>query len=63
MALRADRTRDHRDTVSIAAEARDLFEKWAAEEEAGYKGELPWDEFKWEINVGRPPHSKPFQES
>lgn len=63
MAQQADKTKDYRDTVSIAVEAHELFEKWATEEEAGYKGEVSWDEFKRELDAGRPPHSKPFQES
>ncbi len=58
MALQADETKDERDTASIAAQARELFGKWEAEEEAGYKGEVPWEEFKRELNAGRPPHAK-----
>jgi hypothetical protein len=42
MALQADKTRDRRNAASIAAEARELFGEWAAEEEAGYRGEVPW---------------------
>jgi L-amino acid N-acyltransferase YncA len=61
--LQADRTRDQRDVASIAAQARELFEEWAAEEEAGYKGEVSWEEFKRELNAGRPSHSEPFRES
>lgn len=63
MAFQADRTKDQRDTASIAAEARKLFEEWTAEEKAGYRGEVTWEEFKREINAGRPPHSRPFRES
>lgn len=48
MALQADETKDNRNPASIAAEARELFEEWAAEEEAGYRGEIPWEEFKRE---------------
>lgn len=62
MALQADKTRDRRDAASIAAEARELFEEWAAEEENGYGGEISWEEFKPEINAGRPPHGRPFRE-
>ena len=62
MALQADKTKDRRDAASIAAEARELFEEWEAEEEAGYKGEIPWEEFKREINAGRPLHGGPFPE-
>lgn len=63
MALQADKARDRRDAASIAAQARELFEEWITEEEAGYKGEIPWEEFKREINAGRPPHGRPFRES
>lgn len=63
MALRADEAKDQRDAASIVAQARGLFEEWAAEEEAGYRGEVSWEEFKQELNSGRPPHSKPFPES
>lgn len=63
MALQADKTRDQRSTTSIAVEARELFGEWAAEEEAGYRGEIPWEEFKRDLNAGRPPHSRPFHES
>ncbi len=63
MALQADETKDKRDAVSIAAQARELFGEWADGEEAGYKGEVSWEEFKRELNVGRPPHGKPFRES
>ena len=63
MALQADKTKDRREAASIAAEARELFEEWAAEEEAGYKGEISWEEFKKEIDAGRPPHSTPFRDS
>jgi hypothetical protein len=63
VALRTDKAKDRRDTASIAAEAQKLFGEWAAEEEAGYRGEVSWEEFKREINVGRPPHSSPFRES
>lgn len=38
MALQADKTKDQRDAAYIAAQARALFEEWAAEEKAGYKG-------------------------
>lgn len=63
VALRTDKTKDRRDTASIATEAHKLFGEWAAEEEAGYRGEVSWEEFKREINVGRPPHSSPFRQS
>ena len=62
MALQADKTRDLRNAASIAAEARELFEEWATEEESGYRGEVSWEEFKREINTERPPHGRPFRE-
>ena len=62
MALQADKTKDRRDAASIASEARELFEEWESEEKAGYRGEIPWEEFKREINAGRPPHGRPFPE-
>ncbi len=62
MALRANETKDQRDATSIAAQARELFGEWNAEEEAGYKGEIPWEQFKQDLNAGRPPHSRPFRE-
>ena len=40
--------------------ARELFERWAEEEAAGYRGEVPWEEFKRDLNEGRPAHGKPF---
>lgn len=63
MALKADKVKDQRDASSIAAQARELFAEWADEEEAGYTGEVSWEEFKRELDAGRPPHNKPFQES
>jgi predicted nucleic acid-binding protein len=63
VAQRTDKTKDRRDSASIAAEAHELFGEWAAEEEAGYRGEVSWEEFKREINAGRPPHSRTFRES
>lgn len=63
MALQADKTKDQRNATSIAADARELFREWGDEEKAGYKGEIPWEEYKREINAGRPSHNKPFCES
>ncbi len=63
MALKADKMKDWRDTASIAAQACELFGEWAAEEEAGYRGEVSWEEFKRDLNTERSPHNKPFQES
>lgn len=51
-----------RDTSVIAREARELFARWAAEEEAGYAGEVSWEVFKEALNEERPAHSKPFPE-
>ncbi len=63
MALQADKTKDQRNAASIAAEASELFGAWAAEEEAGYRGEVTWDEFKRDLDAERPPHSRLFGES
>ncbi len=61
--LQADKTKNQRSTTSIAAEARELFGEWVAEEEAGYRGEVTWDEFMRDLDVERPPHGKLFHES
>lgn len=64
MALHPDKTRKkQRNTTSIASDARELFREWRNEEEAGYTGEIPWEEFKRELNAARPSHNKPFLES
>lgn len=63
VALHTDKTKDRRDAASIAAEAHELFEGWAAEEEAGYRGEVSWEEFKRDLNGERPSHSKPFPDA
>lgn len=63
MALQANKTKDRRDAASIAAEARELFAEWTAEERAGYRGEVPWEEFKRDLNEGRPSHGRPFRAS
>lgn len=63
MALQADKTKDQRDAASIAREARELFGEWAAEEQADYRDEVSLEEFKREIDSGRPPHNRPFRES
>lgn len=63
MALKADKMKDRRDPASIAAQARELFGEWAAEEEYGYRGEVSWEAFKRDLDTGRPPHNRPFQES
>lgn len=40
---------EQRDAASIAADARELFGKWEAEEEAGYKGDVAWEQFKRDL--------------
>ncbi len=62
MALQADKTRDRRNAASIAAQAQELFSEWEAEEEAGYTGEVSWEDFKRDLDDGRPPHGKLFRE-
>lgn len=52
-----------RDTAVIAEEASLLFARWAAEEQAGYEGDISWEAFKKALNEERPAHSKPFPES
>lgn len=63
LTLQADKTKDGRSATSIAAEARELFGEWEAEEEAGYRGEITWDEFRRDLDAERPPHGKLFRES
>ena len=43
MALQTEKTKDRRDPASMVAEARELFEERAAEEEAGYGGGVLWE--------------------
>lgn len=62
MALKTDKTEDRRDVAAIAAEARELFEKWEAEEEAGYTGDVSWEELKRDLDAERPPRGKLFRE-
>ncbi len=52
-----------RDTAVIAQEARELFARWGAEEEAGYEGEVSWEAFKKALNEECPAHSRPFPKS
>lgn len=52
-----------RDTAVIAREDRELSARWAAEEEAGYEGEISWEAFEEALNEERPAHGKPFPES
>lgn len=54
---------EHRDASVIKEEARELFARWAAEEEAGYEGEVSWEAFKKALNEERPEDGKPFPES
>ena len=63
MPLQGYKTKHQWKGASIAAKARALFGEWAAEEEAGYRGEVSWEEFKRDLDTGRPPHSRPFRES
>ena len=63
MAQQADKIKDQRNAASIAAKARELFGEWADEEKAGYRGEVSWEEFKRDLDTGRPSHSRPFRES
>ena len=53
------------DAADPSARARELFARWAAEEEAGYEGEVSWEEFKETLNAERrsPEHRKLFTES
>jgi hypothetical protein len=51
-----------RDTVVIINEARELFARWAAEEEAGYEWEVSWEVFKKALNEERPEGGQPFPE-
>lgn len=60
MAMQADKTKDQRNTTSIAVDARELFREWEDEEKAGYEGEISWEDFERELNAGRPSHNKPF---
>ena len=39
-----------------------MFERWAAEEEAGYEGEVSWEAFKKALNEERAADSRPFSE-
>ncbi|MBA2782313.1 MAG: hypothetical protein H0T74_05260 [Rubrobacteraceae bacterium] len=56
-------TTERRDASVIAGEARELFARWAAEEEAGYEGEISWEAFKQALNEERPDDGRPFPES
>lgn len=54
--------REHKDASVILEEAHEMFERWAAEEEAGYEGEASWDAFKRVLNEDRPEDGRPFSE-
>jgi hypothetical protein len=56
-------TTERRAASVIADEAGELFARWAAEEEAGYEGEVSWKAFKEVLNEERPKDGKPFPES
>lgn len=55
--------RERRAATVIVEEARELFAQWAAEEEAGYRGEVSWEAFKKALNEERPKDGRPFPES
>lgn len=61
MASQAGKTRDRRNAASIAAQARELFSEWESEEKAGYTGEVSWEDFKRDLDDGRPPQGKLFR--
>ncbi len=49
-------TKKHGEDTAAAgpsARARELFARWAAEEEAGYEGEVSWGEFKEALDAER----------
>lgn len=54
---------ERRDASVIVEEAHELFARWAAEEEAGYEGEVSWEAFKRALNEERPEDGQPFPES
>lgn len=56
-------TTERRDASVIVEEARELFARWATEEEAGYEGEVSWEAFKKVLNEERPEDGQPFSES
>lgn len=56
-------TTERKDARVIKEEARELFARWAAEEEAGYEGEVSWEAFKKALNEERPEDGQPFPES
>lgn len=60
-------TKKHGDTAAAdpSARARELFVRWAAEEEAGYEGEVSWEEFKEALDAERrsPEYRKLFADS
>lgn len=62
MTPRMDKIEDQTDTAAIAQRARELFARWTAEEEAGYEGEVSWEEFKKALDEERPSHRELFPE-
>lgn len=56
-------TTEHRDASVIVEEAHELFARWAAEEKAGYEGDVSWKALKAALNEDRPVDGKPFPES
>lgn len=56
-------TTERRDASVVVAEARELFARWAAEEKAGYEGDVSWEALKAALNEDRPEDGKPFPES
>ncbi len=56
-------TTGRRDASVIVEEARELFARWGAEEEASYEGEVSWETFKKVLNEERPEGGQPFPES
>lgn len=59
---RKTETTERRDAVVIINEARELFARWTAEEEAGYEGEVSWEAFKKALNEERAEGGQPFPE-
>lgn len=56
-------TQTEREAVATARRARALFARWTAEEEAGYEGEVSWEELKRSLDAERrPPERKLFPE-
>ena len=61
-------TKKHGEDTAAAdpsARVRELFARWTAEEEAGYEGEVSWEEFKEALDAERrsPEYRKLFPDS